>query len=781
MKNLSLLLFVCIGYQSYAMQAPLDVNKNIYFEQTYGWSSRQGPRPTMEDAHAALYPFGAKKEWGFYAIFDGHGGEETAEFAATHLPQYVLKALASNPMVSRTFLLGGEFTRIDRALERENVDDGATALVALVENNLLRLAWAGDSRAIVIRGNAIVAQTKDHKPNDQNEKQRIEKAGGAVFMGRVNGRLAVARALGDFDIKRQTPGGLISTPDFERVILENNDILVLACDGLWDVFSNEAVKNRLNELLAQNIESLRKQYPHEKPADEIFAQEGANDEKMKLIARALRDDALQKGSRDNVSVMVVQFHQRNVAGQQVQPAVIPQIPVAGAIPVQMPAPGQQAPISFVETFGASALLGSKHNVMEDSWVALYPFGNISNAFYAIYDGHNGPSSQTIAQRLHEIFRADLQRAGPQDSRATLFTKAFHEMDRLLEQQGIPGGSTAIVGFVEGNLLRLVWAGDSRAIVLRNGRVIEQTNDHTPRSAQERARIEGAIGLNNYIMMSNSNLSRGLGDFGAKREYRGGFIATPELKRLEIYDNDILMMASDGLWDKMSSEEVGQLIQKMLSENIETLRKQHPQEKPAGVLFAQEIGGNEQLKLIARGLRDIARQRGSIDDISVIIVQFKKPSSAQLPLPPIPQRPQAPVPAPQPAAQPVVQPPVYQVPVLAPQPQQIVHEIAFTNVTGETPLYVKVIGNNGALLMDQYIYPNQWTSRISIPSYGWPVTVSIRSGSGALSFDTGLTPELLAQRLRESRIVIPADFRGNILTNIYLYRDTFKASAELRPY
>ena len=471
MKNLSLLLFVCIGYQSYAMQAPLDVNKNIYFEQAYGWSSRQGPRPTMEDAHAALYPFGAKKEWGFYAIFDGHGGEETAEFAATHLPQYVLKALTSNPMVSRTFLLGGEFTRIDRALERENVDDGATALVALVENNLLRLAWAGDSRAIVIRGNAIVAQTKDHKPDDQKEKERIEKAGGAVFMGRVNGRLAVARALGDFDIKRQTPGGLISTPDFERVILENNDILVLACDGLWDVFSNEAVKNRLNELLAQNIESLRKQYPHEKPAGEIFAQEGANDEKMKLIARALRDDALQKGSRDNVSVMVV--------------------------------------------------------------------------------------------------------------------------------------------------------------------------------------------------------------------------------------------------------------------------------------------------------------------------QFKKPSSAQLPLPPVPQRPQAPVPAPQPApqpaAQPVVQPPVYQVPVLAPQPQQTVHEIAFTNVTGEAPLYVKVIGNNGALLMDQYIYPNQWTSRISIPSYGWPVTVSIRSGSGTLSFDTGLTSELLAQRLRESRIVIPADFRGNILTNIYLYRDTFKASAELRPY
>ena len=125
---------------------------------------------------------------------------------------------------------------------------GSTAIVVIVTKTHVVFANCGDSRALLSRnGGQIAFATLDHKPYNESEKMRIEKAGGSVIIQRVNGSLAVSRALGDFDYKRvenlPCTEQLVSAEP-EMMCIErsaDDEFLVLACDGIWDVMSNQEV------------------------------------------------------------------------------------------------------------------------------------------------------------------------------------------------------------------------------------------------------------------------------------------------------------------------------------------------------------------------------------------------------------------------------------------------------------------------------------------------------------------------------------------------------------
>jgi hypothetical protein len=70
-------------------------------------------------------------------------------------------------------------------------DAGSTGVVAILQGNSLTVAHAGDSRATLRRRGLHTQLTADHSPNRDDEAKRIQRAGGKVFFGRVNGRLAV--------------------------------------------------------------------------------------------------------------------------------------------------------------------------------------------------------------------------------------------------------------------------------------------------------------------------------------------------------------------------------------------------------------------------------------------------------------------------------------------------------------------------------------------------------------------------------------------------------------
>ncbi|UKZ48652.1 Protein phosphatase 2C 2 [Trichoderma virens] len=224
----------------------------------YGVSAMQGWRISMEDAHTAELnltpPDNDTKthpdRLSFFGVFDGHGGDKVALFAGEHIHKIVFKQDSFRSGDYAQGLKDG-FLATDRAIlndpKYEEEVSGCTACVSLIAGNKLYVANAGDSRGVLgIKGRAKPL-SNDHKPQLETEKNRITAAGGFVDFGRVNGNLALSRAIGDFEFKKSaelSPENQIVTayPDVEEHDLtEEDEFLVIACDGIWDCQSSQAV------------------------------------------------------------------------------------------------------------------------------------------------------------------------------------------------------------------------------------------------------------------------------------------------------------------------------------------------------------------------------------------------------------------------------------------------------------------------------------------------------------------------------------------------------------
>jgi protein phosphatase 1G len=132
---------------------------------------------------------------------------------------------------------------------------GCTANVVLMTRDKILCANCGDSRAVLCRAGRALELSHDHKPNHEIEKRRIEKAGGyveAITGGprahyRVNGNLNLSRALGDLEYKKRYDLGpeaqiISGTPDIiEKDLCDQDEFVVVACDGVWDVMTNQEV------------------------------------------------------------------------------------------------------------------------------------------------------------------------------------------------------------------------------------------------------------------------------------------------------------------------------------------------------------------------------------------------------------------------------------------------------------------------------------------------------------------------------------------------------------
>jgi len=218
----------------------------------FGGSQMQGWRVNMEDAHIAK--FNIASDIHLFAVFDGHAGHEVAKFVEKHFES----TLINNPAFKQqdygkalyeTFLamdqlIASSQGQKELAQYQQNPTGGSiagcTACVALIVKDKIFVANAGDSRCVVATRRGVFGLTKDHKPSDPVEQQRIEKAGGAIFEGRVNGNLNLTRAIGDMEFKcnnklQHHEQLIIPNPDI-RVwnISHDDEFLVLGCDGIWD-------------------------------------------------------------------------------------------------------------------------------------------------------------------------------------------------------------------------------------------------------------------------------------------------------------------------------------------------------------------------------------------------------------------------------------------------------------------------------------------------------------------------------------------------------------------
>ncbi|KAH7972697.1 hypothetical protein HPB52_015622 [Rhipicephalus sanguineus] len=175
----------------------------------YALASMQGWRVEMEDAHCAMVglPCGLDR-WSFFAVFDGHAGARVSAHCAQNLLDAIIQTDDGN-FYGLEIIELVYFAHCLNPLKVEAVGKvdrtGSTAVCALVSPSHVYFANCGDSRALLCRNGQPAFTTRDHKPINPGEKERIQRAGGSVMIQRVNGSLAVSRALGDFEYKQVGP------------------------------------------------------------------------------------------------------------------------------------------------------------------------------------------------------------------------------------------------------------------------------------------------------------------------------------------------------------------------------------------------------------------------------------------------------------------------------------------------------------------------------------------------------------------------------------------------
>lgn len=286
------------------------------FQDKLLWSvaDMQGWRCHMEDAHFVYMLSIAGQQAFMVGVFDGHGGDLVAKEAAKRIPSLMNAAMgnirdpsnatAIGVQMQTVFMILDEELKTLDPIQRQDDQSGCTAIVSIITSTHIITANAGDSRGILVQGdNTVVALSEDHKPSNPGEKTRIEEAGGCVTMRRVNGELAVSRALGDYTYKNSghvEPKDQMVTayPDIHIVKRDGEEqFLMLACDGIWDVLSNEAAGARVQEL-------IRGKY---------------RGEPLSKVNERLLDLCLEKGSRDNMTTLFVVNTDAITPGEDVKP------------------------------------------------------------------------------------------------------------------------------------------------------------------------------------------------------------------------------------------------------------------------------------------------------------------------------------------------------------------------------------------------------------------------------------------------------------------------------
>lgn len=177
-----------------------------------------------------------------FGVMDGHGGSECSKFGAEEIPSNIILHMRAGRLQPAEALFQA-YVEADRTyLESSSSRSGSTATVLLWDHHskLVTVGNCGDTRGVLSRGGVAVDITRDKKATDLEEIARICEEGGFVVNGRVQGSLAVARALGDRNLKSDNKRFVIADPEITQFRINPRDeFIIIATDGLWDVMSSQ--------------------------------------------------------------------------------------------------------------------------------------------------------------------------------------------------------------------------------------------------------------------------------------------------------------------------------------------------------------------------------------------------------------------------------------------------------------------------------------------------------------------------------------------------------------
>jgi serine/threonine protein kinase/serine/threonine protein phosphatase PrpC len=259
-----------------------DVTKMRYFDG-YEWES--------EDVATQLSKFTVG------CVFDGHNGWRCSQYLCQNLaPMLIMheQFLGKRMDQALTEVCHKLDDDICNILRQDNDMAGSTGVIAVYDGrkHVLTVANVGDSMCVLSRSGKAVKLNRMHRLDDEDEKLRVQKTGGTIVNNRVNGVLAITRAFGDVQFKGKVDekksskllNPVIATPDvYSEVITPMTEFAVIATDGLWDVYAPQAAINYVRKQLSKRYD-------------------------LQAVTKGLVDEALARGSVDNVTVLIMSFH-----------------------------------------------------------------------------------------------------------------------------------------------------------------------------------------------------------------------------------------------------------------------------------------------------------------------------------------------------------------------------------------------------------------------------------------------------------------------------------------
>lgn len=243
----------------------------------------------------------------------------------------------------------------------------------------------------------------------------------------------------------------------------------------------------------------------------------------------------------------------------------------------------------------------RREAMEDRYKALVSLqGNTKQAFFGVFDGHGGAQAAEFAsENLARNILDEVDRRG-KDEIEEAVKHGYLNTDSEFLKQDLCGGSCSATALIREGKLIVSNAGDCRVVVSRGGIAEALTSDHRPSREDEKRRIEA---LGGYVdchhgvwrILGSLAVSRGIGD----RTLKKWVTAEPETNIVSIVPElEFLIIASDGLWDKVSNQEAVDIA------------------RPSCIGIEKP-----ELLPVCKKLVELSVSRGSVDDVSVILIQL----------------------------------------------------------------------------------------------------------------------------------------------------------------
>lgn len=488
---------------------------------SYGASSMQGWRVTQEDAHNCLPDYDDNTS--FFAVYDGHGGAEVAKYCSLHLPDF----LSSLPQYKENNIaqsLEDAFIEFDSLLTKPEViselkqlsgssdasdseEDDTTVLNEEAEMPLEELLARYKSGGVPLK----VAPHLEHLHNDKPKSPML----------RAKQDIKSENAL-----KKSLDHNLKDEKNYNEILINGET----KCTKQSQEIINEIEANsEKNDDDSVNSESQSRK----KESDSITEYETTEerDSENKIDDIIDKTDKDQSTDDDNSKQSESKFEKGSTSNN------------SSNSKKKGPVVDFEDSDTSDDDYGES----DSSEIDEDEW-------NEDDD----YEEDEEEEEEDDDDDDDELEEGDFFPIGEK------------------EEPGSDSGCTAVVAIVHGSQLYVANAGDSRCVVSRHGKAIEMSSDHKPEDELERKRIENAGGQVTADGRVNGglNLSRAIGDHSYKQNKNLSpreqmITALPDVRTLtlDVNSDDFMVLACDGIWNYMSSQEVIDFIRKKMNSDI----------------------------------------------------------------------------------------------------------------------------------------------------------------------------------------------------------------------